>query len=94
MYRREGEEEMVQRASIELKRVVSLCLLWESFVAYFTPFYRGVASRSKLLPSWLCTLHLLKRKCRGGVKLDPDGRESVKSHRVVAAALLFCSVSP
>lgn len=35
MCRRGGEEEMVQRASIELKRVVSLCLLWESFVVYF-----------------------------------------------------------
>lgn len=49
-----------------------------------------MASRSKLLPSWLCTLYLLKRKCRGGAKLDPDGRESLKS--TGWCLLLFCSV--
>lgn len=85
---------MVQRGgSIELKRVVSLCLLWESFVAYFTLFYRGVASRSKLLPSWLRTLYLLKRECRGGGKLDPDGRmaiSEVSQGDVCCSFVLWC----
>lgn len=79
---------MVQRASIELKRVVSLCLLWESFVVYFISQRCGQPKQAAAFMA----MHFVftEEKVQRRSEIGPRWQGVTEVYRVVSAAL--CSV--